>query len=93
MRAGQLLRGRDGTTLPSPLIITVHGTNDALPDSRGGQWWQIGSPFAEILARELAARGWSDVEIAPHHWSGANSDADRLAAAKALVGRIKAAAK
>ena len=93
MRAGQLLRGRDGTSLPSPLIITVHGTNDALPDSRGGQWWQIGSPFAEILARELAARGWSDVEIAPHHWSGANSDADRLAAAKALVGRIKAAAK
>jgi hypothetical protein len=71
----------------------VHGTNDALPDSSGGQWWQIGSPFASNLGRELAACGWPDVEIAPHHWSGANSDADRLAAAKALAGRIRAAGK
>jgi hypothetical protein len=41
----------------------------------------------------MAERGWTDIEIAPHHWSGANSDADRLAAAKALVGRINVAAK
>ncbi len=93
MPTGQSPHGRAGPSVPLPLIITVHGTNDALPDSCGGQWWQIGSRFAEILARELAARGWSDIEIAPHHWSGANSDADRLAAAKTLVGAIKAAAK
>lgn len=86
-------RGDDGTSVPLPLIITVHGTNDALPDSNGGQWWQIGSPFAEFLGRELAARGWPDVEIAPHHWSGANSDADRLTAAKALNARIRAAGR
>ncbi len=82
------LRG-EGSPAPGPLIITVHGTNDALPDSRGGQWWQIESPFAGILERELAIRGWRNCEVSPYHWSGANSDADRLAAAAGLASRIR----
>ena len=72
----------------APVIITVHGTNDALADAHGQQWWQIGSPFAAILGRELARRGVHDAEIVPHQWSGANSDADRLAAAQRLSRRI-----
>jgi hypothetical protein len=72
----------------APVIITVHGTNDALPEAHGQQWWQIGSPFQVVLARELARRGVPDAEIVPHQWSGANSDADRLRAASALAKRI-----
>lgn len=86
-------RAGDGKTASGPIIVTVHGTNDALPDSRGEQWWQIGSPFAQMLGRELAQRGWSEAEIVPHHWSGANSDADRLRAAKLLAARIRALGK
>jgi hypothetical protein len=77
----------------APIVVTVHGTNDALPDSHGAQWWQIGSPFAETLRRELASRGFPDAEIVPHHWSGANSDADRLAAARGLAKSIAQLAK
>lgn len=78
---------------PVPLIITVHGTNDALADSHGGQWWQIGSAFAGVLARELERRGLAEAEVVPHHWSGANSDADRLEAARRLAQRIGEAGK
>lgn len=77
--------GQQGT---GPVIITVHGTNDALADIHGQQWWQIGSPFVQLLARELARRGVHDAEVVPHQWSGANSDADRLTAAGRLARRI-----
>jgi hypothetical protein len=71
-----------------PAIVTVHGTNDAHPADAGDLWWQRGSPFTQTLAAELAARGIPAAEIVPHHWSGANSDADRLAAARNLADRL-----
>ena len=73
---------------PRPVVVTVHGTNDALPQAHGQQWWQLGSPFQAILARELARRGIPDAEFVPHQWTGANSDADRLDAARRLATRI-----
>lgn len=76
-----------------PAIVTVHGTNDALPLSEGGQWWQIGSPFAETLRFELGQRGFDGAEFIPHHWTGCNSDVDRLAAAKALALKIRELAR
>lgn len=76
-----------------PVVFTVHGTNDAQPESRGQLWWQAGSSFEAQLARELELRGVSGVEVIPHHWSGANSDADRLAASRALAKRIQNAAR
>jgi hypothetical protein len=76
-----------------PVVVTVHGTNDALPDATGSQWWQIGSPFAEALRLELANRGFADAEVVPHQWTGSNSDADRLAAASALAKTLTGLAK
>ncbi len=93
MTADHISRSGNPPQGAGPLVITVHGTNDALPDSTGGQWWQIGSPFSLRLAAGLAQRGMADAEIVPHHWSGANSDADRLNAAKALSKRIRQAGK
>jgi hypothetical protein len=59
-------------------IVTVHGTNDAAPADDGSRWWQRGSAFTERLIGELARRGVAGAEIVPLHWSGANSDYDRL---------------
>jgi hypothetical protein len=72
-----------------PAIVMVHGTNDAHPADSGELWWQKTSPFAETLSYELAACGITSAEIVPHHWSGANSDADRLAAARELAKKLK----
>ncbi len=70
---------------PRPVIVTVHGTNDSLPDDTGERWWQIGSEFAQKIATSLADRGVTDVEIRPLHWSGQNSDFDRLVGARSLA--------
>lgn len=72
-------------TDPAPmLVVTVHGTNDADPADDGTRWWQRGSEFATRLTAELAHRGLAPVEIRPAHWSGANSDNDRLDGARSL---------
>ena len=63
---------------PAPVIVTVHGTNDADPADAGTRWWQQGSDFANYLIYRLAERGVPDAEILPLHWSGQNSDFDRL---------------
>jgi hypothetical protein len=67
------------------VVVTVHGTNSQHPDDSGDRWWQRGSPFALELAEELASRGIADVEIRPLHWSGKNSDFDRLLASADLA--------
>ena len=67
-----------------PVIVTVHGTNDAHAEDTGARWWQRGSQFTERLITDLAQRGIGGVEILPLHWSGQNSDFDRLRGASDL---------
>lgn len=73
-----MLNGRTERAGRGAVIVTVHGTNDAAPDDDGSRWWQKGSAFTERLIGELAQRGITGAEIMPMHWSGANSDYDRL---------------
>ena len=68
-----------------PVIVTVHGTNDHHPDDDGERWWQRGSRFTDYLTGVLTERGMADAEIVPLHWSGMNSDHDRLRGAQALA--------
>ncbi|WP_439541186.1 hypothetical protein [Hyphomicrobium sp.] len=72
-----------------PVIVTVHGTNDAHADDEGERWWQRGSRFTERLIYDLAQRGVSGVEIVPLHWSGQNSDFDRLRGAAELARSLR----
>ncbi|MBA2125253.1 hypothetical protein DLM45_03315 [Hyphomicrobium methylovorum] len=68
-----------------PVIVTVHGTNDAAASDEGDSWWQKGSTFTQRLIGELERRGIADAEIMPLRWSGANSDYDRLRGSSDLV--------
>lgn len=77
--------------LNGPIIITVHGTNDADVRAEGTRWWQVGSAFSVRLAWELAARGVHGAVTRPVRWSGANSDFDRLQGAEAVARAIKQA--
>jgi hypothetical protein len=79
-----------GDQLPAaPVIVTVHGTNDAHPDGEGERWWQQGSTFTNHLLHRLSERGIPNAEILPLHWSGMNSDFDRLEGAAALAHTLK----
>ena len=76
---GDGTEGQQHATLPGgPVIVTVHGTNDADFADEGHRWWQRGSDFSQYLIYRLAERGVPDAEILPLHWSGQNSDFDRL---------------
>ncbi|MEZ5995235.1 MAG: hypothetical protein R3C25_05730 [Hyphomonadaceae bacterium] len=71
------------------LIVTVHGTNDGADADVGSKWWQLGSPFIKELVRFWPG----ETEIRPFHWSGANSERARAAAAKAFVQFLKTEAQ
>lgn len=73
----------------APVIVTVHGTNDAHADDDGERWWQRGSNFTQHLIHRLWERGAANVEILPLHWSGMNSDFDRLKGAERLAHLLK----
>jgi hypothetical protein len=75
---GRLPAGSAGDASGAPVIVTVHGTNDSHPDDAGPRWWQQGSRFSERLQKCLGERGIHGAEIVPLHWSGMNSDFDRL---------------
>ena len=68
-----------------PVIVTVHGTNDADLNDDGARWWQNRSAFSNRLLERLVARGIPQAEILPVHWSGKNSDYDRLRGAETLA--------
>jgi hypothetical protein len=72
-----------------PVIVTVHGTNDSDPADDGLRWWQRGSNFTQHLIHRLWERGVENAEIVPLHWSGKNSDFDRLKGAAELAGILK----
>ncbi len=80
--------GSASAAVPAHIILTVHGTNDSDPGDEGARWWQRGSAFSARLLAELAKRGVS-AEIAPVHWSGANSDFERTRAAVHLAELIR----
>lgn len=67
----------------------VHGTNDADILDEGTRWWQRGSGFTERLKAELIAAG-INAELRHLHWSGANSDHDRLRGAADLARELRA---
>jgi hypothetical protein len=90
----EAVQGHDATAHagdppPAPVIVTVHGTNDADPGDEGPRWWQRNSNFAQHLVYRLWERGVAGVEILPLHWSGMNSDHDRLMGAARLAGILK----
>jgi len=89
----EAVKGQDtglGASAPAgPVIVTVHGTNDAHPDDDGERWWQRGSNFTQHLIYRLWERGIAGAEILPLHWSGMNSDFDRLKGAAALAQTLK----
>jgi hypothetical protein len=78
-----------GDEPPGPVIVTVHGTNDADPADEGQRWWQRGSDFTQHLIYRLWERGIPNAEVLPLHWSGMNSDFDRLKGAAALAHTLK----
>lgn len=83
---GDDAEGQKRGTLPEgPVIVTVHGTNDADLADQGHRWWQRGSDFSDYLIYRLAERGMPGAEILPLHWSGQNSDFDRLKGSAELV--------
>lgn len=71
--------------MTSRMLIIVHGTNDADPSDSGERWWQNGGSFNAALREH----GGQDTEVIPFHWSGENSDVERLKGAKALARLIK----
>ncbi|MGE0513519.1 MAG: hypothetical protein AB7E81_12760 [Hyphomicrobiaceae bacterium] len=74
---------------PRHVIVTVHGTNDHHPDDAGDCWWQGGSAFTDNLKRALAQYGIVDADILPLHWTGMNSDYDRLRASAKLARTVR----
>ena len=86
---GQTTGVEAGDPPPAPVIVTVHGTNDAHPDDDGERWWQRGSNFTQHLIYRLWERGIPNAEILPLHWSGMNSDFDRLKGATLLARTLK----
>lgn len=88
--AGQSEATEASTAAPARhVIVTVHGTNSQHPDDVGERWWQKGSPFATELQEAFQRRGVTDVEFLPLHWSGKNSDYDRLLAAMELARTLR----
>jgi hypothetical protein len=79
----------DARAPDGPVIVTVHGTNDAHPDDDGERWWQRGSNFTQHLIYRLWERGVPNAEILPLHWSGMNSDYDRLKGSERLARILK----
>ncbi|WP_072396895.1 hypothetical protein [Hyphomicrobium sp. CS1GBMeth3] len=84
-RAETDLARRNAETPAELVIVTVHGTNDADPADDGERWWQRGSNFTQHLIHRLSERGIPNAEIVPLHWSGKNSDYDRLKGSEGLA--------
>lgn len=75
---------QDALSAKGPVIITVHGTGSGLPSDEGKRWWQRGSDFLDQVTKGVEDQAGVRPTILPFHWTGANSDFDRFAAAKGL---------
>jgi hypothetical protein len=78
----------DLPTKPEKLIL-VHGTYANRNSDEGTSWWQLGSTTTEGLLERLPA----DVELPKHgevfHWSGENSERERIKAADDLLHHLR----
>ncbi len=73
---------------PDDLVILVHGTFAASDADQGQSWWQVGSTAWEELSSRLphGVRLQETGEV--FHWSGENSERDRIKAGHALLERL-----
>lgn len=73
----------------SEKLILVHGTFANRNSDEGTSWWQLGSTTTEGLLDRLPA----DVEFPKHgelfHWSGENSERERIKAAADLLEHLR----
>ncbi len=67
------------------IVLLVHGTFAADSPDIGDAWWQVGSPAWTALTRKLPRHArLADVgEV--FHWSGENSERERMRAGKELL--------
>ncbi len=72
------------------LVLLIHGTGGADIADEGEAWWQRGSKFHQRLSDGLEPV--VDVQPAGHvfHWSGVNSEAERVAAGLELLEQLQA---
>ena len=67
------------------LVICVHGTYAAREADEGDSWWQRGSDVFRRLEKRLPAGIRSLPEGQLFHWSGENSERERIKAAVNLL--------
>ena len=75
----------DALAAPGEVLLTVHGTFAGDPSNDGANWWQRGSAFIARVGRDMAAKTGAPPTVLPFHWSGENSDFERLRAARRLA--------
>ena len=89
----QLGRKPDSVSAPgaSDLVILVHGTfaGDESSQDEGNRWWQRGSqPWTWLQAHLPEGVQLPGDGIQLFHWSGANSQVERLKASNELLGLV-----
>lgn len=67
-----------------PVLIAIHGTFAGSPDNTGKHWWQRRSPFMTRLQEGLEPKLGS-TRVLPFHWTGANSEFDRIVCGRRLA--------
>ena len=67
----------------SELVILIHGTAAGDIEDSGERWWQLGSQTRQFLDDRL--KGVAHCDTQPFHWSGENSQQERLNAATRLA--------
>ncbi len=74
-----------GTSSSEAMVILVHGTYAADATDMGDAWWQVGSPVWKALAQRLPP-GTRLADVGEtFHWSGENSERERIRAGRALL--------
>lgn len=67
------------------IVLLIHGTGAGAVQDKGEAWWQRESKFWHFLQGRLQGRGTIQPADRVFHWSGANSERERRAAANRLA--------
>ncbi len=71
------------------LVVFVHGTFAADEENEGERWWQANSPVWNDFRERLPEEGFELAQGGDvFHWSGENTERDRIQGAKALLERL-----